>query len=236
MELTLDSALSAGALVGHLSYLLLVISMVMRVMWVLRVLVILSAFVAIAYDLIWLKDPVGVFWESLLVIVNIVQLAVTYSQNRFHKFNNLESSFVHSAFPGLSNTLKRKILRNGCWERAAPGTELTKAGEPVTQLVYIADGEVEITVNDNIVGYCRKGDLIGELTVLSANPATGTATAMGPIHYWTIPSDVLRKLVASNDEISQAMQGCFHLSMLSKLVAANHQLGNSGGFVMTEIK
>ncbi len=70
----------------------------------------------------------------------------------------------------------------------------------------------------------------------SINPATGTATAMGPIHYWTIPSDVLRKLVASNDEISQAMQGCFHLSMLSKLVAANHQLGNSGGFVMTEIK
>lgn len=57
-------------MVGHASYLLLVISMMMRLMTWPRLLVI--AFTAIAYDTIWLKDPVGVFRETLLVTVNII--------------------------------------------------------------------------------------------------------------------------------------------------------------------
>jgi hypothetical protein len=73
MDLTLESAFSTGGLVGHASYLLLVLSMMMRGMTLLRIFVILSAFVSILYDMVWLKDPVGVFWESMLVLVNIVQ-------------------------------------------------------------------------------------------------------------------------------------------------------------------
>ncbi len=77
MDLTLKSAFLTGGMVGHLSYVLLVLSMVMRRMSLLRMLVIASAFVAITYDWFWLKDPVGVFWETLLVLVNIVQLSIT---------------------------------------------------------------------------------------------------------------------------------------------------------------
>ncbi|MEO1158958.1 MAG: cyclic nucleotide-binding domain-containing protein, partial [Pseudomonadota bacterium] len=75
MELTLESAFSTGGMVGHFAYLLLVVSMLMRRMFLLRIFVILSATIAIAYALFWLKDPIGVFWESLLVVVNAVQLA-----------------------------------------------------------------------------------------------------------------------------------------------------------------
>ncbi|MDI3338213.1 cyclic nucleotide-binding domain-containing protein [Defluviimonas aestuarii] len=231
MELTLESAFSTGGLVGHLSYLLLVLSMMMRVMWILRVLVIASALVAIAYDLIWLKDPVGVFWESLLVLVNIVQLSVTYAQNRLERFNAVEASFVHKVFPGLSNTLKRRILRHGFWVEADEGAELTRAGEPAKHLVYIADGEVEIFVNGNVVGRCANGDFIGELTVLSGDPATGTAIIKRRTLYWAIAGDELRKLVTSNEEINQSIQACFHTNMLSKLIAANHQLQKAGGLV-----
>jgi len=51
VELTLESAFSTGGLVGHFAYMLLVLSMVMRRMIWLRILVILSALVAIAYAL-----------------------------------------------------------------------------------------------------------------------------------------------------------------------------------------
>lgn len=229
MELTLESAFSTGGLVGHLSYLLLVISMVMRVMWLLRVLVILSAFAAIAYDFIWLKDPVGVFWESLLVLVNIVQLSVTYAQNRLEKFHGHEASFVHEAFPGLSNTLKRKIIKKGRWLHADAGTELTRAGEPVEKLIYIAEGTVKIIGAETTVGHCRAGDFVGEMTVLTKAPATGTAIAETPIRYWAITGDELRSLVAANEEINQAVYASFHRNMLTKLVAANRLLDKSGG-------
>ena len=59
MELTLESALSVGGLVGHLSYLLLVEWTLMRRMWALRVLAIASALVVIGYDEFWLQDPIG---------------------------------------------------------------------------------------------------------------------------------------------------------------------------------
>ena len=229
MELTLDSAFSAGGMVGHLSYLLLVISMLMRVMWVLRLLVVASAFVAITYDLIWLKDPVGVFWESLLVVVNIVQLSITYAKNRYQRFDAIEAKFVHEKFPGLSNNLKRKILNKGHWVEGKIGANLTTEGDPVERLIYLVDGEVEISVQDNVVGHCKAGDLIGELTALTGSPATGTAKLTESARYWTITALDLRRLVAGSEEIEQAVNACFHRSMLSKLVAANHHIQESGG-------
>lgn len=229
MELTLESAFSLGGLVGHLSYLLLVVSMLMRVMWVLRLLVIASAFAAIAYDLIWLKDPVGVFWETLLVVVNITQLAITYRQNRRATFTPREAAFVHSAFPGLNNTLKRRLLAKGAWAEAAPGTELITAGAPVTHLIYIAEGTAQVTIAGGIVNQSGPGDFIGELTVLDAAPATGTVTATEALRYWAIEGEALRRLVAANDDINQAVSASFHRHMLTKLLAANAQILKLGG-------
>ncbi len=231
MELTLDSAFSTGGLVGHLSYLLLVLSMLMRVMWVLRVLVIASALVAIAYDFVWLKDPIGVFWESLLVLVNIGQLSITYAKNRYERFTPTEAEFVNRIFPGLSNTLKRKILDAGSWCDGAVGQHLTTEGVPVDHLIYVAEGKVEITVKANLVGHCRAGDLIGEMTALTAAPATGTAQIVTQAQYWMIPSQALRDLVANSEEINQAVQASFHRSMLAKLVAANQRIEAYGGTV-----
>ena len=94
MELTLESAFSTGGMVGHTSYLLLVISMMMRQLNLLRILVIASSFVAIAYDVIWLKDPVGVFWETLLVAVNIIQLTIVYFENKVVKLSPEELAFA----------------------------------------------------------------------------------------------------------------------------------------------
>ena len=50
MELTLESAFSAGGLLGNLSYLLLIASMAMRDIFWLRVLAIFSGLTGIAYE------------------------------------------------------------------------------------------------------------------------------------------------------------------------------------------
>lgn len=82
MELTLESAFSSEGALGHFAYLLLVSSMLMRRMFWLRLLVIASALVAIAYSALILTDPVSTFWETLLVIVNIGQLSLSWWQDR----------------------------------------------------------------------------------------------------------------------------------------------------------
>jgi CRP-like cAMP-binding protein len=229
LELTLESALSTGGLVGHSAYLLLVLSMMMRVMWMLRVLVIVSSLVAIAYDFFWLKDPVGVFWETLLVLVNVVQLAITHFEERRSTFNSEEAAFIHANFPGLSKKNKRRLLDLGTWIDGEPGTELTSSGKPISHLVYLADGEVTITSNDRIVAVCEAGAFIGEMTVLTAAPANGSARVSAPSRYWAVPAADLRRLVETNEEIEQAIHGCFQRNLLAKLVMANNLIEKSGG-------
>ena len=102
MELTLESALSPGAMVGHFAYLLLVISMLMRSITWLRIFVILSAIVALAYGAIWLNDPVTVFWEATLIVVNIVQIFLIWHANRSAQFNEDEKRLIAERLPTLS--------------------------------------------------------------------------------------------------------------------------------------
>lgn len=229
MELTLQSALSLGGMVGHLSYFLLFVSMVMRVMWVLRVLVILSALVGITYDIFWTKDPVGVFWETSLVVVNVVQLTIGWLQNRAEKFAAHEAAFVNTAFPGLSNALKRRIVAAGDWSNVDAGTVLTTEGRPVDKLTYLGDGKADILVNGSVVGHCEGGDFVGEVTALTKGNATGSAQISEAGLIWRIDAEKLRSLVENHEEIAQAVQASFHRHMLAKLVAANAQLEQSGG-------
>lgn len=229
MELTIQSALSLGGMVGHLSYLLLVVSMLMRVMWALRVLVILSALVGITYDIFWTKDPVGVFWETSLIVVNVVQLLIAYLQNRSENFTPHESAFVNAAFPGLSNSLKRRILSAGAWREVKEGTKLTTEGCQVDQLTFLVGGQAAISVNGTVVGRCAQGDFVGEVTALTGGKATGSAEIVEAGLIWQIDAEKLRSLVEKHHEIAQAMQASFHRHMLAKLVAANTQLEISGG-------
>ena len=221
MELTLESAFSTGGLVGHTAFLLLVISMMMRNLTTLRILVIISTLFAIAYDGIWLSDPVGVFWETLLVLVNIVQLSIIYFENRRARFSDEESEFIAQKLPNLEKGFCRRLLNQGLWISGEKGAELTQQGEPVKHLIYLADGEAVIHSGGKAVATCTKGSFIGEMTVLNAEPATGTAILDQSSRYWMIEADALRKLTKSKPEIGEALNAAFTIGLKDKLQRSN---------------
>ena len=82
MDLTADNLFSVGKLVGHLSYVLLVLSMMMRSMTWLRVIAVSAGLTSGAYGYFWLNDPVTVFWEAVFVLINLVQLLILAFENR----------------------------------------------------------------------------------------------------------------------------------------------------------
>lgn len=228
MELSLDSAFSAGGLVGHAAFLLLVISMMMRSISMLRVLVIISSLLAIAYDGIWLSDPVGVFWETLLVLVNIVQLAIIYFENRRARFSAEEHEFIVHKLPNLEKGNCRRLLNQGLWISGEKGTELTRQGEPVKHLIYLATGEAVIHSGGKAVATCAEGSFIGEMTVMNADPATGTAVLDQASRYWMIEADALRKLTKKKPEIGEALNAAFTLGLRDKLQRSNQLISSAG--------
>ena len=221
MDLTLDSALSLGGAVGHLSYLLLVLSMLMRRIGALRVLAIGSAVAGITYDAVWLRDPVGIFWESLLLLVNISQLGLMHLDNRRATFSSEDRSFVKRALSGLTPGQQRRLLDAGLWHTAEAATELTREGEPVRELVYLASGEAIISLGGVQVAACHAGAFVGEMTVMTEDPATGTAILSKPSRYWAIDARVLRQLGESDPEIRSALNASFARNVRDKLVEAN---------------
>ena len=221
MELTFESAFSAGGWVGHLSYLLLVVSMLQRRLGALRILAVSSALTGIAYDAVWVSDPVGVFWESLLLSVNLGHLALMRWETRRASFSEEERTLVSRVAPRLSRRLQRKLLDAGVWAAEDEGTVLTREDEPVERLTYLASGEAVIALGGVGVAVCPEGSLVGEVTVLSEDPATGTAILSKPSRTWSIDAEVVRALVRGEPEILSALRTGFANNLREKLVAAN---------------
>jgi hypothetical protein len=115
MDLTLASALSQEGLLGHAAYVLLVLSMLMRTLFWLRLLVIASAILGISYSVLILNDPVSAFWETCLVLVNIAQLVLSNWRNLRARFTPEELAFIMRHLPGLSRGEARALLDAGAW-------------------------------------------------------------------------------------------------------------------------
>jgi hypothetical protein len=224
MDLTLQSAFSTGGLVGHLSYLLLVVSMLMNRMSLLRLFVILSSLVSIAFDIFWLRNPIGVFWEGLLVAVNIVQLALLHWRNLTSVFDPREQKFVDRKFPGLSRAHCRKLLNTGKWTETPAGTVLTHEGLPADELVYIASGTVDIEVKGVRVSQCGAGDFIGEITVLTRSPATARTITTAPAMLWRVGEKELAKLVRRHPDIGRELDASFARNYRDKIIQSNRLL------------
>jgi hypothetical protein len=221
MELTIESAFSPGGIVGHSSYLLLVISMMMQRISLLRILVIGSALLAILYDWVWLKDPVGVFWESALVLVNVVQLLILYWKNLLARFSEDELLFINGKMPGLSRGKSRELLNKGSWIEATNGTELTRQGKPVENLIYISRGSVDIFANNKRVSQCSAGDFIGEMTIMNREAATATTVVNGNAHLWQINAADLNRIIAKHSEIKTELEASFSRNLREKIIQSN---------------
>jgi hypothetical protein len=221
MELTLESAFSSDGLLGHFAYIILIFSMLMRTMFWLRVFVIISATLAVAYASIILNDPVSTFWETLLVLVNIAQLTIANWRNIRARFSDAETAFVARHFPTLSRGEARALLDLGTWRDLADGDVLATQGHPVSALSFLASGRAGVEVGGVHVAECGADDFVGEMTVLSAQPATATVRATGPLRVWQIAPDALRNLLERRDVFARELDAAIARNYREKLVQMN---------------
>jgi len=229
MELTLQSALSSQGVLGHLAYVALVVSMLMRAMTWLRVLVIVSACLAVAYGALILSDPVTVFWESLLIVVNLVQLLISHWRSLRARFSEDEKTFVARHLPGLTRGEARDLIDRGQWRDLPDGSSLTVEGQPVSHLSYVSGGLCEVTLHGVRVSDCRPGDFVGEMTALTSAPATATVRARGVVTVWQIDAEDLRVLVQRRDPVAREIDAAFARNYREKIVLMNRLV--AGGHV-----
>ncbi|MCU4651838.1 cyclic nucleotide-binding domain-containing protein [Roseibacterium sp. SDUM158016] len=221
MELTLASALSTEGLLGHLAYVVLVASMLMRSLTWLRILVIVSALLAISYGWFIIRDPVTVIWETMLVLVNVIQLAITHWRNIRARFSDDEMGLLSRHFPGLTRGEARGLFDAGEWSDLAAGGILATEGAAVDHLSYLAHGSASVEVGGVRVSLCGEGDFIGEMTALTGLPATATVRADGACRVWRIEAGRLREIVRRRDALEREVDAAFARNYREKLLQMN---------------
>ena len=221
--------MTADALVLQLSYALLVVAVLAPRMGSLRLLVALAALAGLVRALVWTHDFVTAFWMGLLLAACLFLLGRTWFERRGVRFSEEETRMLGSLVAGVSQNRARHLIDQGMWLAGKEGDVLTREGEPVGHLYYLAEGEARVMSLGRQVGTCRAGDLVGELTVLSGETASATVILNGPARFWCAPAENLKPYVEAHDDIRRAIEHGFATALKAKLRASNRTIAEGGG-------
>jgi hypothetical protein len=170
---------------------------------------------------IWVRDRVSLVWAMLLLAACLAMLGRRLWENRNVRFSAEEQAMLDRLFTELPRSRARHLIDQGLWLSGKAGDVLTREGETVDHLYYLAEGEARVLSMGSQVGLCRPGDLIGELTVLSGETASATVILNSPARFWCAPADDLRPYVEAHDDIRRAIEHGFATVLKAKLRASN---------------
>ena len=153
----------------HLPYALLVLSMLMNSMGWLRAIAIAAGLIRIVNRAFFEVDPIVVFWEVIFVAVNVGQLMILWYYARRHRFAEHERHFADSMPAGVERRTIRRLLKLSRACLAEPGQQLTTEGAPVGELIFVAEGVVQI--KDLIEGKRLSGEIEDNTTWREARVA-----------------------------------------------------------------
>lgn len=213
-----------GHLFGHFTYLLLILSFLMRKMVWLRALAISSGIAKIIYRLYFVFDPISVFWEAVFVLVNVGQLLLIWWENRAPDYTEEERHFIDMVGPSLPAATARRLLKSGRWADVPAGEQLTVDGQRVEALTFISSGLVQIEKNGARIGACGPGDFLGEMTYASGKAATATAVTLEPTRVLRFERKALEAAQAARPMIRIALQASFNRNLIDKLLRSNEAL------------
>lgn len=158
------------------------------------------------------------------IVISLIGITRHYVLTHRTRFTEEEKTFIDNALPGMEKLKARRLLDLGTWVDMVAGTVLTEAGEPVSHLFYLAKGTAEVISEGATVATVKDNSLVGELTVLSGDPATGTVLLTEPSRCLMIPSGTLRKLLERDTDIRRQIDACFAGQMREKLIRTNQTL------------
>lgn len=225
----LDSMLTPAGLVAQLSALMLVVAMLGGRMRRVRQGVTIAAVLAMIHAFFFNYNPIALFWAAMLLLVNVGAIAQVAYRNARIRFTPDEEPMLETLLKGLDRARARHFLDQGFWLSGQKGETLIREGEPVTHLFYLAAGQARVVSAGKPVGWCRPGDLIGEVTVLSGDAASATVALDGPARFWCAPAKTLRLYLDAHHDVRHAVELSFAAALRHKLREANKVVAGTGG-------
>jgi thioredoxin reductase (NADPH) len=126
-----------------------------------------------------------------------------------------ETPDTTGAYPRLSDAQVQALAAQGRRRATEAGEVLVRAGDPTYDLIVILDGAIA-TLDDaegeeHIIAVHRRGRFVGELGLLTGQPAFFTAKVREPGDVLIVPVDGVRELVANDPVLGDLILRSFLL-------------------------
>ncbi len=113
------------------------------------------------------------------------------------------------AASALTRDLEREaqdaLLDASSVQRFARGEHVYRAGDPAESVLVVADGILQIQIEDGdrllVRGYVTRGDFFGDVEVMDQRPRSASAVATGPVVLVAIPAATFRRIAGQKPEI-----------------------------------
>jgi hypothetical protein len=215
------SAVSWSDVPGHVSYVLIALSYWMTNVFWLRIIAVIGLVFEIFYFRMSSGDMhTGIGWDAIFIIINLYQIfRLVYDEHRLRYMKELHL-LSQGAFASLSREQLAQLVKVGSWRTLEPGTQVTREGEPVKELILICDGQMVVESQGRTVTRLHGGSLVGELALLSGNQASATVTAERITRAFILEMEKLRKLIRADDLIASAVERVVGHDLAAKLKAS----------------
>ncbi len=206
-------------ILAHLSYAFAAMSFMLRDVFYLRCISILASGFMIASSFIP-PNPwnANVLWNGLFILIHMYQISALVYGEKTSQFTPSELDLYETLFRGLTRLEFAKLLRAGRWNNAEPGHVLTKAGQPVRDLVLISHGAVQVEIGGKKIAELRDGQLVGEMSFVTGHPASATVVVKEPTQYLVWSQEDLRKLLLNNPTLHFALSHVLSSEITRKLM------------------
>jgi len=206
---------------GHVSYVLIAFSYWMTNVFWLRVIAVIGLIFEILYFRMSSGDMhTGIGWDAIFIVINLYQIfRLVFDEGRLRYMKELHL-LSQGAFASLTREQLAQLVKVGSWRTLEPGTQVTREGEPVRELILICDGQMVVESQGRTVTRLHGGSLVGELALLSGSAASATVTAERITRAFILEMEKLRKLVRADDLIASAVDRVVGHDLAAKLRAS----------------
>ena len=206
---------------GHVSYVLIALSYWMTNVFWLRVIAVIGLIFEILYFRMSSGDMhTGIGWDAIFIVINLYQIfRLVFDEGRLRYMKELHL-LSQGAFASLTREQLAQLVKVGSWRTLEPGTQVTREGEPVKELLLICDGQMVVESQGRTVTHLHGGSLVGELALLSGSTASATVTAERITRAFILEMEKLRKLVRVDELVASAVDRVVGHDLAAKLRAS----------------
>jgi CRP-like cAMP-binding protein len=108
---------------------------------------------------------------------------------------------ISPLFRDFDPSERRGIVEKFRMRQAAPGEMVIAEGKSVDGLYIVLHGIVQVSVKDTEVAKLKEGDIFGEMSLLTRDPASATVTAQGNAILLRMPRESFQELVVTHPQI-----------------------------------